>query len=270
MHGDIATADLIADFSGFGGERITRTDGKMDVDPSFFGGLAGTYRLNQHVTFAGTWLHSRGRLRVTFPALSRDPGDFDLEGFILAASDQTQQFLGGSRATSAMADAISDFYLLSGTYELSPISKRFIPYATLGGGILREVSDGPVFKLDYEGALPPLAETMQIAGQSWEENIFGLPMISLDETNPVVTIGGGVRVTLGSKWNAGFEIEDLIRINPDFQSLSGSVPPPNPGGEGGDLRPFGVTVEPSDAMIVHNLGFRFSLGYALWPFGAPR
>jgi len=269
MHGDIASATLIADFTPFGGDLTTRTGGKMDVDPSFFGGLAGNYRLNQHFSFAGTWLHSRGRLRVTFPSLSRDPGDFDLEGFVLAASDQISEFVGGSRAQSAMSDAVSDFYLVSATYELSPFSKRFFPFATLGGGILHEVSDGPVFKLTYEGVPPPPAELLQIAGGNWEEDGFGLPFIFLDETNPVVTLGGGLRVALGSKWNAGFEIEDLIRINPDFQSLNGSVPPPDPEGEG-SLRVFAVTTEGSDATVVHNLGFRFSVGYALWPYGAPR
>src|SRR6187401_37247 len=67
LSGDMASATFIADFTPFGGEFTSRTGGKMDVDPSFLGGLAGTYRLNQHFSFAGTWLHSRGRLRVTFP-----------------------------------------------------------------------------------------------------------------------------------------------------------------------------------------------------------
>lgn len=270
LHGDIASADFIADFTPFGGELTTRTDGKMDVDPSFLGGLAGTYRLNQHFSFAGTWLHSRGRLRVTFPSLSRDPGDFDLEGFVLAASDFTQdQFLGGSRAESAMSDAISDFYLATATYEFSPFSKRFVPYATFGGGILRQVSDGPVFKLTYEGARPPLAEVLQIAGGNFEEQFFGLPLIFLDETNPVVTIGGGLRIALGTHWNAGLEFEDLVRINPDFQSLTGSVPPPDPQGDG-NQRVFAVSVEGSDAALVHSFGIQVSVGYELWPFGAPR
>jgi hypothetical protein len=268
MHGDIATATFIADFTQFGGELTSRTGGTMDVDPSFYGGLSGTYRFNEHFSFAGTWLHSRGRLRVTFPALSEDPGDFDLEGFILAASDFTQQQFGGSRAESAMSDAISDFYLVSGMYELNPVSKRFFPFVTFGGGILREVSDGPVFKLRYEGALPPPAEFSQIAGVNWEEQGFGLPFIFLDETNPLIQIGGGLRVGLGRSWSAGLEIQDLIRINPNLESLEGSVPPPNFETDPG--RVFAVSVEPSTETIIHNIGVHLSVGYAVWPFGVPR
>ena len=269
LSGDFATADFVADFTPFGGELTVRTDGKMDVDPSFLGGVEGTYRLNKHVTFAGTWLHSRGRLRVTFPSLSRDPGDFDLEGFVLAASDFTQQQIGGSRAESAMSDAISDFYLVSGTYEGSPVSKRFYPYATLGTGILRQVSDGPVFKMTYEGALPPVAEIMQINGLNFEEQFFGLPNIYLDETNFVATIGAGVRVALGSKWSADLEIEDLIAIAPGLESLEGSVPPPDPEGDNVQ-RVFAVSVQPEESNMIHNIGIRLSFGYAVWPFGAPR
>jgi hypothetical protein len=268
VHGDIGTASFIADFTQFGGDSTGRVGGTVDVDPSFYGGFSGTYRFNEHFSVAGTWLHSRGRLRVTFPALSEDPGDFDLEGFILAASDFTQQQFGGSRAESAMSDAISDFFLVSGRYELSPVSRRFYPFVSFGGGILREVSDGPVFKLRYEGALPPPAEFSQISGVNWEEEFFGLPFIFLDETNPVISIGGGIRVSLGSNWSAGVEIEDLIRIDPDLQSLSGSVPPPDPVNDPG--RVFAVTVIPSEETLIHNIGVQLSVGYAVWPFGAPR
>jgi len=267
QQGDLASSEFIADFTGFGGDVTTRTNGALDVDPSFWGGLEGTYRLNKHFSVGASWMHSRGRLRVTFPALSRDPGEFDLEGFVLAASDFQQQVFGGSRAERAMSDAVTDFYLLSAQYELSPVKNIFFPYATVGGGIVRQVSDGPVFRLEYEGALPAPAEFLQLVGENWEEQGFGLPFIILDETNPVATIGGGVRIALGSKWSADIELEDLMRIKPDLESLRGSVPPPNI--EEGQ-RVFAVSMTPEEPTLIHNFGVRLSFGYAVWPFGAPR
>jgi hypothetical protein len=268
QQGNLASAEFIADFSGFpDGSITTRTNGALDVDPSFWGGIEGTYRLNKHFSVGASWMHSRGRLRVTFPALSRDPGEFDLEGFVLAASDFQQQIFGGSRAERAMSDALTDFFLVSAKYELSPVKNIFFPYGTIGGGLMRQVSDGPVFRIEYEGALPAPAEFIEPQGGDWERDGFGLPHIFLDETNAVATIGGGIRVALGSKWSADVQLEDLIRIKPGLESLEGSVPPPN---LNESLRVFAVTVTPEEANLIHNFGIRVSFGYALWPYGAPR
>jgi hypothetical protein len=74
-------------------------------------------------------------------------------------------------------------------------------------------------------------------------------------------------VGLGRSWSAGLEIQDLIRINPNLESLEGSVPPPNSNDPG---RVFAVSVEPSTESIIHNIGVHLSVGYAVWPFGVPR
>jgi hypothetical protein len=271
LQGNVGTSDFTADFSNFGQGVIQRTNGKLDVDPSFWGGIEGTYRLTRRLSVGASWMHSRGRLRVTFPALSRDPGDFDLEGFVLAASDFLQQSaFGGSRPERAMSDALTDVYMGSATYELPGLYKIFFPYATVGLGMFRQVSEGPVFKLEYEGALPPAAEIVTLAGGNWEREAFGLPELFIDETNMVASLGGGVRAALGSKWSAEVRIEDLIRISPGLENLQGSVPLPDPDDPGAAFRVFSVSVAPSDAALIHNFGVRLSLGYAVWPYGAPR
>lgn len=267
IQGNVAKADFFADFSAFGGQVVERSNGDLDVDPTFWTGLETSYRLNPTVTLSGSWMHSRGRYRVTFPALSRDPGNFDLEGFILAAQDFSQLQVGGAKADRAMSDAVTDFYLLAATIEKPLSNRRYVPFATLGGGIFRQTSEGNVFRLEFRGSPPFGYSVSELLGGSVERDGFGLPLISVDQTNPVVSFGAGMRVSLGKKWSAEFRGEDLIRINPDLESLRGSVARPT---EDESQRFFAVSVVPSDASMIHNIGFRFSLGYALWPFGAPR
>jgi hypothetical protein len=272
QQGSSGSATFYANFTDFGGVEVTRTGGDLDVDPSFMGGIEGTYRLNSTFTLAGSWLHSRGRYRVTFPSLSRDPGEFDLEGFILAAQDFSSQQTGGVRAESAMSDAVSDVFMLSGTAETARMGRRFFPFATFGVGLFRQVSDGPVFEFEFDGSAPPGTDIAAAGGYTLEQTLYGLPLISVDETNPLVSLGVGLRASLGSRWGCEVRVDDLMRINPDLESLRGSVPPPD---ENTDLGPFpfqifAVSVEPNDAAIIHNLAFRVSVGYAIWPFGAPR
>jgi hypothetical protein len=268
QQGSSGTATFFADLGDFGGPEISRTGGDLDVDPSFMGGLEATYRLNETFTLGGSWLHSTGRYRVTFPAQSRDPGDFDLEGFILAGQD----FSGGVRAESAMSDAVTDVFMASATIETARRGRRFFPFATMGVGLFHQVSDGPVFKLEFDGSDPPGTDIAAAGGYTLEQTLYGLPLISVDETNPMASLGVGFRASLGSQWGCEVRVDDLVRINPDLESIRGSVPPPTDETDTGPFpfQVFAVSVEPTDSAIIHNLSFRFSVGYAVWPFGAPR
>jgi hypothetical protein len=270
--GTFGTSTFYADFRDFGGQEVERTGGDVDVDPSLVAGLEGSYRLNSTFTLGASWLHSSGRYRVTFPALSRDPGEFDLEGFILAAQDFATPQIGGSRTEQAMSDAITDMFMATVTMETARMRRHFFPYFVLGAGIFRQVSDGPVFQFQYEGVPPPGLTTEEALGFSLERDIYGLPEIYVDETNILVNAGAGVRASLGKKWAFELRIEDLMRINPDLESMRGEVPRPSDDQEGGVFQQqlFAVSVEPSESQVIHNLGVRVAVGYAIWPFGAPR
>lgn len=270
IQGNIAKAELFADFSAFGGQITERSNGDLDVDPTFWSGLEGTYRLSERLSLGGSWMHSRGRYRITFPSLSRDPGEFDLEGFILAAQDFSTQAIGGSRAERAMTDAITDTYLLSATFEIPHLRRNFFPYARVGAGMFRQKSDGHIFRFEFEGPRPPGFQISEIFGGSVERDGFGLPDLTVDETNLLISFGGGVRASLGSKWSCELSLEDLVRVSPELSNLTGEVPRPDEGEGGPNQRFFAVGVRAADASLIHNFGVRLAIGYAIWPFGVPR
>ena len=266
MQGNVATGEMISDFTEFVESGYTeRTGGELSVDTAFMGGLEVSYRLGERFTVGASWMHSRARYRLEFPALSSDPGNFDFESFLLMSADWVQDFSGGSRPTRGMADAVTDMFFANVTYEIPILERRLFPYWKLGAGIFRQNSDGSVFQLDYEGDPPPFYETLDIFGLSPEELAYGVPVFEARETNPLVVAGMGVRVSFSSRWSAELRIEDFVRLSPDLSEFNVSTPDPDP--EQG--RVYGVTLRPEEGMV-HNVGVHVSLAYSLWPFGAPR
>jgi hypothetical protein len=262
--GSMAKASFALDTSGFGGPVIERSDGDLDVDPSIWYGLRGTYRLNRRLSLALSWMHSRGRYRVQFPALASIEGNFDLEGLILAGEDFITQ---GSdvRAESAMGDALSDVYLASATYEFSTLDGLLHPFLTAGTGIFRQRSDGDVLQISYETELPNRIETVEALGVN-PLAASGLSVFGIDQTNWALSAGGGMRIVLPAGWGASVEIEDVVRMNPDLDYLADRSTPPPDVDQG---IPYSTTWAGKDSPI-HNFGVRVSVEYAVWPYGRPR
>jgi hypothetical protein len=260
LSGAIANADFAADFSSFGGALIRRSGGTLDVDPSVWYGVRGSYRINERLSLSGTWMHSRGRFRVQFPALASVSGNFDLEGLLLAGDD-----FGIGGAEQAMSDAITDVYLASASWEFPVLERWALPYLTLGGGIYTQRSDGNVIAFEYEGDLPPFVEALDNVGMTQAE-VLGLSVFGVRETNPVLAFGAGVRVSLAERWGINVRFEDLMRLGVDLTEIdASSTPPPDP-----DAFILYSTTFRGKKGSVHNYGIQFSLNYSLWPWGAPR
>jgi hypothetical protein len=259
FQGSMAEAEFQLDTTPFGGVLITRTGGHLDVDPSFSYGLRSTYRLHERLQLVGSWLHSEGRYRVTFPALASDEGDFDLEALLLAGFDFTAGQ--GARVSSAMSLAKSDFYAAGMEYELPILHRRFFPYATIMGGIFTQKSDGDVFQLEYEGDVPP---SLGIGAGPLERS--GISVFQIDSTDLLLTVGGGIRASLGQKWGVHLSLQDMMRMNADLTHIdAASTDPP-------DVNRFRLyqTVFRGTDGLIHNLGIQVALSYSTWPFGAPR
>ena len=266
MQGTVATGEMISDFTEFVESGYTeRSGGELSVDTALMNGLEVSYRLSSRFTVGASWLNSRARYRLEFPALSSDPGNFDFESFLLMTADWVQDFSGGSRPTRGMADAVTDMFFANVTYEIPILQRRLFPYWTLGAGIFRQKSDGSVFQLDYAGDPPPFYETLDIFGLSAEERAYGVPVFEASETNPLVVAGMGARVSFSGRWSAELRLEDLIRLAPDLSEFDVGTPDPDP--EQGPV--FGLTLRPEEGMV-HNFGVHVSLAYSLWPYGAPR
>lgn len=264
MQGSVADADFILDSSPFGGPIIERSDGSLDVDPSLWFGLRGTYRLARRVSVSASWMHSRGRWRVQFPAQASIAGNFDLEGLILAGEDFVTAEP-GVRAESAMSDAVTDVYLATATYEF-PILKGWAhPMFSVGGGLLTQKSDGDVIRLQYETIVPSRIESAENLGFN-PLSASGLSVFSIDETNWVLSFGLGMRASISGRWGVAVQLEDIVRMNADLSEIEGvSTPPPDP-----DIgRLYSTTFDPVDGLI-HNFAVRLSLNYALWPYRTPR
>lgn len=263
MQGNLATTDFIADFSQFGGARIVRFDGTLDVDPSIWYGFRSTYRWNESLSFTGSWMHTRGRYRVQWPAEASIEGNFDLEGLLLSINDFA--FGGGEifRADRAMSDAVSDLYLATATWEFPVLDRWAYPYLSLGGGVFQQRSDGAVIQYGYESDIPA---PLQYLNPGDYERSIGLSVFSLSGTNPVVSYGGGMRVSIGQKWGVDLQLEDVVRLGVDHSHVDAtSTPEPDPLAQ----RLFSTTFRGTEG-AVHNFGFRLSLTYAAWPFRGPR
>jgi opacity protein-like surface antigen len=266
VQGTVGTASFSADLSGFqNGQLVERDEGIVDVDPAFWNGIGATYRLNSRFIVGASWMHSAARYRVQFPAQASDPGNFDLEGYLLASADWTSLFQGGDPPERAMSDAVTDAFLLSGTVEIPLQSRRVFPYAKLGLGVFRQSSQGTVFDMVY-GSNPPLfVRQLEAAGLTVEEDAFGVPLFQVRETNALVSLGAGVRVSVTDRWAVGVHLEDLVRINPDLSEFEVSSREPDV--EAG--RVFSTTLSPVSGSV-HNFGVRLSASYSLWPLGVPR
>jgi hypothetical protein len=262
LHGTMADVTFQLDTTPFGGVLIERSGGTMDVDPAFAYGLRASYRLGPRFQILGSWLHSEGRYRVLFPALAQDEGDFDLEALLLAGFD-----FAGPQTRVAHATSLSktDVYAATLRYEFPVLDAKLFPFFSAGGGIYRERSDGNVFRLDFAGEVPASIQIAALAGVDPLAG-SGISVFSIDATDVLVSLGGGLRASISEKWGVQFEIEDLIRVNADLTHLDAtSTPPP----DATSFRLYQTTFRGRDG-IIHNPSVRVALNYALWPFDEPR
>ena len=276
LQGSVAEASFIADFGQFGGQLIQRDQGTLSVDPAMWYGVQGTWRVSENLSLTGSWLHSRGRYRIQFPALASIEGDFDLEGLLLATLDFQSQQLGSAQAERAMSDALTDVYLASATWEFPSLDRWLFPYFRLGAGIFKQRSDGNVIRFQFEGPLPSTVEQTEGVEGVPVEAAWGLSVFSIDQTNPAFSIGGGFRASIGKQWGVDVQLESLTRFAVDMDYLGdASTPPPDPTAFRFYSTSFGRWDAEQgryvvDTGTVNNFGFRVSLTYALWPYGAPR
>ncbi len=277
LQSSVAEASFIADFGQFGGQLIQRDQGTLSVDPAMWYGVQGTWRASENLSFAGSWVHSRGRYRIQFPALASVEGDFDLEGLILATLDFSAQQTQASQAESAMSDALTDIYLASATWEFPSLDRWLFPYFKLGAGIFTQRSDGNVIQFRYDGPLPASVQQSQGVNGVPPEASLGLSIFRIDQTNPVLSFGGGFRASLGRQWGIDTQLEVLTRLGVDMSYLGDvSTDPPDPNTFRFYSTAFGVFDPQQEKYVVDgpgtvsNFGFRVSLSYALWPYGAPR
>ncbi len=264
LTGDLANAAFVADFTSFGGTRTERTGGHVDVDPSPWYGFETTYRINDRFSISGTWMHSRGRFRIQYPALSSEEGTFDLEGLLLAAED-FQNFGTGSRAESAMNDAVTDVFLASLVYEIPILRRWAFPYATAGAGAYKLKSDGAVVEVKYEEEIPARLEGLLASGGNPLE-LQGISVFGIDALDPVIAVGAGIRVSLSDRWGVDVVAQDLMRLEADHSDIDASST--------GEVDPesfrFYQTTYRGKKGTIHNFGFNLALNYAFWPYGARR
>jgi hypothetical protein len=264
LTGDLAEAGFVADFSTFGGARTERTDGRLDVGPSPWYGVEATYRINDHYSISGSWMHSRARFRIEYPALAAEEGVFDLEGLLLAGED-FQNFGSESRAESAMNDAITDVFLASLTYEIPILRRWAFPYVSVGAGVYKLKSDGAVIEVRYEGEIPARLEGTLAAGGNPLE-FLGISVFGVDSVDPVLSVGGGMRVSLSERWGVDVVVQDLMRIGADHSDIdaasTGEVDPEA-------FRLYQTTFSGRKGTL-HNLGISLAMNYAFWPYGARR
>jgi hypothetical protein len=262
--GSLGEVEFGFDASGFGGPVVARDEGTLDVDPSLWYGARGTYRLSRRLSVALSWMHSEGTYRALFPALASIDGEFDLEAFILA----TQDFAFGDpsqRVDSAMSLALTDLYLVSASWEFEALDGWVSPFVTVGAGIMTQRSDGPVIRLTFEHGVPEVYQTTSNLGADPVSSL-GLSSFTMDDTDPAVSVGAGLRVAISDRWGVHAQFEDLVRLGTDFTYIDGSSTPPPDILQG---RLFSTTFRGTEGQV-HNFGIRLGLDYAIWPFTRPR
>ena len=164
-----------------------------------------------------------------------------------------------------MADAVTDVYLVSANWEFPSLNRWFFPYLTAGTGLFVLRSDGTVFQFGYEGEIPPVWQySQEVQGVSPEES-FGVSVFTVNETDLVLSFGGGFRVSLSERWGVDVLAEDIVRVGVNMSELNDTGDPP----DATMFRLFSTSFTGAEG-TVHNFGLRASLNYALWPYGAPR
>jgi len=263
--GALGDVDFIFDSSGFGGPVVARDEGTLDVDPALWYGATMTYRVTRKLSVAASWMHSEGRYRATFPALASIEGVLDLEGYILATQDFAFQQNPDQKPNSAMSLAMSDLFMVSASYEFEAMNGWVSPFLTVGAGMFTQRSDGRVISLEFGSVVPENVQTTVNLGAD-PLSAVGLSSFSLDDTNPAVSIGGGLRVAISKRWAVHAQIEDLIRIGTDLTYIDESSTPEPDISQG---RLFSTTFRGTEGSI-HNFGVRLGIDYAIWPFSSPR
>ncbi|MCA9752782.1 MAG: hypothetical protein KC591_11370 [Gemmatimonadetes bacterium] len=260
--GKLADSRFAADFSTFGGTVVERSGGALDVVTSPLIGVRVGYRVRRDLYGFASWYHSTGRYRLEYPALASDPGEFNLEGLILAGTDF--QFAGtDTRAESAFTTARSDMYLASLRYEFPVLNRWMAPFFTVGTGMFRQRSIGDIITVQLEGEVPIIVQVQDAVGINGNTS-SGLPEFSVNSRDLVASIGGGFRASLGPKWGVVVEAEDVVRFA-DMSSINREFIQPDVA-EG---RVWGLGLDGVNGTI-HNFNVRVSVQYSLWPYGAPR
>lgn len=262
--GDMAASTFQLDTTAFGGNIVARDGGNLDIDPAFTNGLRLNYRVNPKLSVSASWMHAEADYRVQFPALSSDAGTFDLEGLILGVIDQGVGQL--SRADDAASTAKIDTYSLSGRYEFPLLNRWAFPYIELGGGLYKQKSVGPVFRLAFEEDIPSFFQPTYAVGQDPLQAI-GVSKFAIDVTDWMLTVGAGLRCSLNQKWGVDLSFQDFIEVGADFTDLD-ATSTPAPGTQGINQL-FQTTFEGNEGTI-HNYSARLAITYAFWPADRPR
>jgi len=263
--GTLAEVDFVFDSSGFGGPVVARDKGALDVDPALWYGAKASYQFSRNLSVAASWMHSEGRYRATFPALASIDGVFDLEGYILATQDFAFGQNPDEKPDAAMAVALSDLFMISAAYEFHSLDGWLNPFLTVGAGFFTQRSDGRVISLEFGRLVPENYQTATNLGAD-PLTAVGLSSFTLDDTDPAVSVGGGLRVGISERWAVQAQVEDLIRIGTNFTYID-STSTPEPDITQGRL--FSTTFRGTEGSI-HNFAIRLGIEYALWPFTRPR
>ena len=197
MTGDLATTSFTADFSNFGGTVVQRDGGVLDVVPSAVYGFETGYRITENIHIGASWMHSRGRFRMSFPALASDPGDFNLEGLLLAGFD-FQFGQGETQVESGFSQAVTDVYLGSVRVELPTLDGWFFPFLNFGAGLLTQRSTNDVIYTTFEGPIPAQFQLLELQGIN-PVSLNGLSSFKIRETDPVLQLGMGFRASLSER-----------------------------------------------------------------------
>lgn len=273
QQGDMADASFEFDLTQFQGVAISRDGGALDTDPAFWFGLRAHYRLSDRWSVNGSWMHAQARYRVEFPAEASDPGNFDLEGLILGVFDSggiSQEHPFGSAASNARMD----MYLAAARYEIPTFNGWAFPYLSAGVGIYKQRSDADVFRIDFEGDPSAQFEPAVASGADIVQGL-GVSKFAVDVTDPMLSFGAGLRVSLSQRWGATFELEDLLQLGADYSYIDETSTPavinsdPNAPPPTGAPRLFSTTFVGKKG-VIQNLGIRMSVNYAFWPYSRPR